>query len=334
MGLSIIHIVVAGTLITGAANSLFTKYQDNVCVHHCNNPDISKHQHFEQPGIQTFQMFAGEFAMIIAFLWMIRSRKKNGYVALEGPEGSQSKISLTQNYRLAIPAVCDLCCTTLLNVGLIYVPVSIYQMMRGSVVLFVAIMSVLFLKRRITRLEWISLVFVTIGVFLVGMSGSSKAHAPVDDSGAAPASVDNSAMVVFGIILIVCATLLQAVQFVVEEHILEKHPVLPLQIVYTEGFYGSVILVSSMVVLYFIVGALTPSSQFKESPFNLVEAVSQVAHSKQIFLSSICIMISIALFNFCGITITHQISATARSTIDTCRTLIVWTLAIIMGWES
>ncbi|KAK6455294.1 putative UDP-galactose transporter [Scheffersomyces xylosifermentans] len=335
MGISVIQLVVVGTLITGAANSLFTKYQDNQCVRHCNSPDFSKHKNFEQPAIQTFQMFVGEFAMILVFLFLNRYNKRRGdYTPLDGnaTEGHQGRISLLQNIRLAIPALCDLCCTTLLNIGLIYVPVSIYQMMRGSVVLFVAIMSVLFLKRRITRLEWISLVFVTLGVFLVGLSGSTKPE-PSEPSGSALA-VESSTMVLFGILLIVIGEVLQAFQFVIEEHILEKHPIVPLQIVYTEGFYGFSILFVVVVFLYFVVGAVTPKAQFKDSPFNIVEAVSQVTGNREVLLSSVCIMISIAAFNYCGITITHQVSATARSTIDTCRTLLVWIVAILMGWES
>jgi len=36
-----------------------------------------------------------------------------------------------------------------MNVGLLYTPVSIYQMTRGALVLFVALLSVLFLRRRL-----------------------------------------------------------------------------------------------------------------------------------------------------------------------------------------
>ena len=69
---------------------------------------------------------------------------------------------------LWIPAACDLTGTTvsrpfclftrtlcidvslqLMNVGLLYTPVSIYQMTRGSLVLFVAFLSVTFLRRRL-----------------------------------------------------------------------------------------------------------------------------------------------------------------------------------------
>jgi hypothetical protein len=36
-----------------------------------------------------------------------------------------------------------------MNVGLLYTPVSIYQMTRGALVLFVGVFSVLFLKRKL-----------------------------------------------------------------------------------------------------------------------------------------------------------------------------------------
>jgi drug/metabolite transporter (DMT)-like permease len=36
-----------------------------------------------------------------------------------------------------------------MNVGLLYTPVSIYQMTRGALVLFVGVLSVLFLRRKL-----------------------------------------------------------------------------------------------------------------------------------------------------------------------------------------
>jgi hypothetical protein len=39
-------------------------------------------------------------------------------------------------------------------------------------------------------------------------------------------------------------------------------------------------------------------------------------------------------FNFFGLSVTRSVSATARSTIDTCRTLFIWMVSIGLGWES
>jgi hypothetical protein len=54
----------------------------------------------------------------------------------------------------------------------------------------------------------------------------------------------------------------------------------------------------------------------------------------RVFYCGIGISISIALFNYCGLSVTRTISATSRSTIDTCRTLFIWILSVALGWET
>ena len=155
-----LYLIVAGTLITGAANSLLTKYQDNQCVDNCHDPNPANHKLFEQPGIQTMQMFLGELSMYLVFVFYKwynydnNNNNNNRYVQLNDDDDENDPLSVAkphetsifENFKLSIPAICDLSCTTLLNIGLVYTPVSIYQMSRGSVVLFVATLSVLFLN--------------------------------------------------------------------------------------------------------------------------------------------------------------------------------------------
>lgn len=42
-----------------------------------------------------------------------------------------------------------------MNVGLLYTPVSIYQMTRGALVLFVGVLSVIFLRRRLWLYQFV-----------------------------------------------------------------------------------------------------------------------------------------------------------------------------------
>lgn len=324
-------ILVVGCITTGCMNSLFTKYQDNQCVHHCSNPNENKHVNFNQPALQTLQMFIGELSCFFVYYIVYKSKLSNGngYDPLNEP--ADEDLSIFDSFKLALPSICDLTATTLLNVGLIYTPVSVYQMTRGSIVLFVAILSVLFLNRKITKLEWISLIIVTLGVVIVGLSGSKASES---DSTQAMTNKETSVLVLIGISLIVLAALFQAIQFVIEEHILSKKSIVPLKLVYFEGFYGATILLTIMIILNFIIGAISSPKKFESSPFNLTESFSQLFGSREILTSSVFIMISIASFNFFGISLTNELSATARSTIDTCRTLSVWLLAILMGWES
>lgn len=286
-------------------------------MRNCDRP-VGQQVFFEQPALQTLQMFVGELSVYIVYQFVYRHQ----HSTFEST--ANEKLTFKESLKLAVPSICDLCATTMLNVGLLWTPVSVYQMMRGSIVLFVAMLLVIFLGRKITRIEWVSLVVVTGGIALVGLSGSGNSGN----------SREPVALLMSGITLIVAAELCQAVQFVVEEHILAARDIVPLKFVYIEGFFGSVILLAVLIVLNFVVGAFQLPKQFAESPFNIVEAFSQMFGNSVVLVSSLMIMISIAAFNFFGITLTHILSATARSTIDACRTLLVWILALLFGWES
>lgn len=165
---------------------------------------------------------------------------------------------------------------------------------------------------------------VSLGVAIVGLSGTSS-----DDD-----SDESSALIIFGMFIIILAEICQAVQFVVEEHILSKQAIMPLRLVYFEGTYGATILLVTFVTMHLVIGHFYSPKEFVHSLFNIVESFSEMFANKNVLISSLCIMVSISSFNFFGISITHELSATARSTVDTCRTLLVWILAIAMGWES
>jgi hypothetical protein len=49
--------------------------------------------------------------------------------------------------------------------------------------------------------------------------------------------------------------------------------------------------------------------------------------------SGVVVALSIAFFNFFGLSVTRHVSATARSLTDTCRTLAIWIVSLALGWE-
>jgi hypothetical protein len=121
---------------------------------------------------------------------------------------------------LTVTAVCG---TTLMNVGLILTPVSIFQMSRGALVLWVGVLSVIFLRRQLWLYQWTSLVIVTLGVCLVGLSGSLVKKSSDEDPEAgilrslvalAIRSDDDPAKVALGVILILFAQVFTATQYV------------------------------------------------------------------------------------------------------------------------
>ena len=72
---------------------------------------------------------------------------------------------------LAIPASFDLVGSSLMNVALTMIPASVYQMMRGNIVIVTSLMSIIFLKRRLFKHHWTAIGSIFFGVLLVAMRG-------------------------------------------------------------------------------------------------------------------------------------------------------------------
>ena len=56
-------------------------------------------------------------------------------------------------------------------IALLYIPPSIIEMLRGGIVIFVAVFSVIFLKKRFTTAEAVGVFLVFIGMMGVGFAG-------------------------------------------------------------------------------------------------------------------------------------------------------------------
>lgn len=118
------------------------------CVENCHDPDPSRHVEFSQPVWQTLQMFLGECLCLLPVFYSRmmkrwRERRDAGKIALpadnangdveagqdtnEAQEENDVKTEAAAAFSFFLPALCDICGTTLMNVGLLFTPVSIYQ---------------------------------------------------------------------------------------------------------------------------------------------------------------------------------------------------------------
>ena len=266
---------------------------------------------------------------------------------------------------LALPACCDIAGTTLMNVGLLFVAASIYQMTRGALVLFVGLFSVLFLHRRLSLPQWSALFIVVLGVALVGLAGAiqpnPQAKPPPDtlppggehenmvhiwrrmlgwtppETGAGEEEVTIQAapsavlITILGVLAIALAQIFTASQFVLEEWILEHYSLPPIKVVAWEGTFGLLVTLILMGLLHATIGS-TEAGQ--GGYFDARAGLNQVLFIPSIAITSLLIMVSIGGFNYFGLSITRSVSATARSIIDTCRTLFIWIVSLGLGWET
>ncbi|KAH6661140.1 integral membrane protein [Truncatella angustata] len=356
---AIIPFLVAMMLLTGVCNTLLTKYQDMQCVRDC---DTKHPKHFEQPVLQTAQMFVGESGcwLVVGLVSLYRkyfnkqTPGENGYRPVNTHDGADEEEAgdpahdhaKSDDYGvlsgfgillLALPAISDICGTTLMNIGLLMVAASIYQMTRGALVLFVGLFSVTFLHRRLHAFQWVSLVGAVLGVAVVGLAGAIQPDHRVTPamvgewSATENPALPDAARAIIGVLLIAGAQIFTATQFVLEEWILERSGIEPMQVVGWEGLFGLAVTLFGMLVLHFAIGR-TDAGRY--GIFDMVEGFRQMTEYKAVLLSSFLIMISIGGFNFFGLSVTRTVSATSRSTIDTCRTLFIWIVSLGLGWES
>jgi drug/metabolite transporter (DMT)-like permease len=331
------------------------------CVENCADPNPRNHVLYEQPVWQTLQMFVGEMLCFLPIIYAIAAARYRAYsaskqIALpedENANGNGATATATDVnegevtadgaktiplhgkaiFLMWIPAFCDLTATTLMNVGLLYTPVSIYQMTRGALVLFVGIFSVLFLKRRLWLYQWVSLLIVMTGVGLVGWSGSLVKEAVKTEFVRRVFNITTESeeaevgKVLVGIFFILFAQIFTATQFVVEEKIMSRFSVSPLMAVGWEGLFGTIS------ILLFVPILAIPSISSISPFFDLPRGWTQMITTPSVLYSGIAICCSISLFNFFGLSVTRHVSATARSLTDTCRTLSIWIISLGLGWE-
>ncbi len=223
-----------------------------------------------------------------------------------------------------IPAVFDMVGTCTMYIGLIFTYASTYQMLRAFVIVFTFALSVIVLRHRPTTQAVTAIVLIMIGTLVVGWVSVATG----DEGGEAAAAKDPF----IGNIIVLVAQMFPALQFIIEEKLISRYRVSGLRAVGLEGLCGLVVVMLAMPIMYFI----PVPTWFMESGQleNAIEAIYQVMHSPQLVIALSVSIVSIAGFNFCGITITKKMSAGSRATIDSCRTLFIWLISLAMRWES
>ena len=164
-----------GMLISGTANTIVVKAMD---VFKSNGDS------FAHPYFQCASMFFGEFSVLgVYFIMKWRQRRAAGDALMESGDNKPKFNALI----FAIPAFFDTCSSTLNFVALVLTTASIYQMIRGLIVVITALFSVTILKRKLFRHHWLGVILVFLGVFVVGLSSiifpQKSSDAPQPDVG-------------------------------------------------------------------------------------------------------------------------------------------------------
>ncbi|KAK0042295.1 solute carrier family 35 member F6-like isoform X1 [Biomphalaria pfeifferi] len=315
-------LLMLGMLVTGSINTLTKKIQLQCIAEgykYENSTSWEPHK-FNHPWFQTWLMFIGETTCLIG-LFITRHRQNREYERAVtwsnqlGKEPPRQEIPpRIFQWILIVPTCCDLLGTSLAGIGLIYVDASVWQMLRGAIIIFAGILSKIFLKRKLKPIHWLGMMVVMAGLILVGCSSVFKNKN------------SQGTKAILGIVLILAGQLVSASQMIIEELFLKKRNFPPLQVVGMEGMFG--FLLMTFIILpsmYFI-----PGSDANGSYENSLDALVQMGNNAKLLIMCIVYLLSIGFYNFFGLAVTRSLTAVHRTLIDACRTIIVWLASLFV----
>jgi len=217
---------------------------------------------------------------------------------------------------VSIPAVFDIIATALSATGFIFLPASVWQLLRGAEVVFAALFAVVFLGRSLYAVHWVGLLLCTLGIFTVGASAIWNAAAS-EEAGLIEEGSENQVLI--GMSLALAGQVVQAGQVVAEEWLLKDLDLPALQIVGFEGVWGVGIMTIILSPFLYIIPGFGHGHLEDE-----VDAATMVASSATL-ATLICVYIFCCFaYNLAGITVTGVLSSVHRVMLEAFRTCAVW----------
>jgi len=350
MNLKVRNVLLAcGMLLSGCINTISKKEQNTSLARGWNQGEHS----FTHPWFQTIIMFLGEALCIFGFLTQRCKAEKeemNQQKNIQSSEGATPKPEDEQKKKdgvhakvfqpiLLLPTALDLLGTSFGGIGLVYCAPSIWQMLRGSIIIFTGLLSWVFLKRPLKGYQIFAICFTMVGLVAVGCSSyldsldhvkqSSSYSTSLSDEDSSSVEHESPFQVVLGIIFILLGQFVAACQMVVEEKLLKGHNFAPMHIVGMEGSFGFVLMLFIVLpALFFIPGSQWGPFSYKVYE-NSIDALYQMYYKPYILVMGILYCLSIAFYNFFGLSVTKYLTCVHRTLIDACRTIFVWAFELI-----
>lgn len=226
----------------------------------------------------------------------------------------------SKTWMLIIPTVFDLIATILMNIGLLSVTASVYQMLRGAEMLFAALFAVAFLKRKLNRNHHMGIVYCIMGIALVGSSTLFLGQ-KTDDT-----SASGNGDILFGMLLIILSQAVQAAQVTFEDFFMADLAIPPLKIVGYEGLFGSIMMIGVMLPLV----QHLPGKEGNGIHEDSIDTWHMIRNSPMIASILVLDMFAMLAYNISGMCVTGHLGAVFRTVLETSRTLFVWLVDLVL----
>jgi len=317
--------------------------------------------YFEHYYVQTMFMMLGECLCMVAYLVL-------KYIVYRGDPKKVDGDALPMNPLVLWPAAAlDIVGTSLGYMGLAFMKdAGFFQMLRVSPIIFCGLLSIPILKQKLKWFNWGGILVVCTGLIVKAIPKVIQSANPPEDKSTLSGCLENidgphlnltasdpnifflpyaegdeeessseGLNKVIGIALVLLGEFFHGCQFVYEEKFITKYNLPPLKAVGIEGINGFLTLAVLLWPVYFIKmpaslggAGLGPEGRFEDT----IDAFVQIfdGHNGGWLLAwTLGNMCSIAVFNFAGITVTKELSATTRAVLDQLRVVLIWAIFLI-----
>jgi len=228
----------------------------------------------------------------------------------------------------------------------------VFQMLRVTAMIWCGLLSIPFLGHRLKWFQWVGMLTIAGGLIakaseqllpdyikkdycLLELSNRTNQTTTAPSTTAAPSSAhesydddgDDSTDTIIGYLIIIFGEFLHGAQFVYEEKYVVKYNIPPLKTVGWEGIFGFLTMGILMWGFYFIeVGedmGYGPEFRFEDAidGFHMIFSGNLISGCWDGLWETMC---SIACFNYAGIAVMKELTATTRSVLDNLRIIFIW----------
>jgi len=286
-------------LVGGTASTLLSKVMFGFTTTDSSGVEMV----YTRPLMQTFLMFNAMFLALPLY-----------YAYLYFTNTPFPKVKREMWFVLAAPACTDMLGTMFMMIGLLYVSVSVYQLVRCLVIVYVALLRRFGLKKETSMYQWLGVAMNATSVLIV------SAAALFD-----PSQSD----VLVGIMFINSGCFVMACQLTLEEYVMTKgdnadeddddEGTPPLVVVGMEGFWGSLVMLTVVYpITYFLPGNDHGSYE------NFYESCVGLWNNPTLFRCACVYVVAITTYNVSAIFITQLLEAVWRSILENFRPIAVW----------
>ncbi|OQR81471.1 Drug/Metabolite Transporter (DMT) Superfamily [Thraustotheca clavata] len=212
---------------------------------------------------------------------------------------------------LAYPAMADLGATALMSIGLMYVPVSTFQLVRCTIIVFVAFLKVVFLNFRPTGYMKCGIALNSIAIFMVSASCFGEEN--------------EASSALLGVSVLMAGCLITSSQYVLEETVMRKKDTPPMMVIGLEGVWGTLI----MLFIVFPIAYMLPGADNGHAE-DVIDSIVMITNSSTIQWLCILYICCITIFNVASIFVTYLLDSVWRSILANFRPVSVWSMDLAL----